>query len=204
VNDDRFNRLEMQKSLKGEPMNPIARTSVILCLATSAFAVETDPGLSELDAKISASLARDIWDEAAKTFVRAIWKDYRDAHQSAVEDKSTHSIAGKLPEVQKYDDYLGTFSMDSDASRKSLEIMSDKAGRFYVKLEGHTIPAVLRNKTVVFTTGDVVDSCVPQLAEKRYCNLEFFVVIRTEGKLFLANPNAPPEKWTVLSKRETK
>lgn len=69
-----------------------------------------------------------------------------------------------------------------------------------MQLEGHTIPAVQRNKTVVFTTGDVVYSSMPTLADKPYCTLEMYMVIQTGGKFFFGSPSTQADKWMPLSK----
>jgi len=169
-------------------------------LATTALAAEKQDPLAELDAKITKSLAGDKWNHASKVFVREMWKDYRKAYTLSATEESVRSIAGELPDVEQYEDYLGAFGREADSNHPFLEITEDKAGRFHVKLEGHTIPAVLKNKTVVFTTGDVVYSRKPRLAEKPYCTLELFMVIQTEGKFFIASPSASPDQWTPLSK----
>jgi len=181
-------------------MNRISHMLLVLLLAVPAFAADGDDALSELDAKISKGLANEKWHPASKTFVRVLWEDYRKAHISRTEDRSTRSISGKRPEVEQYGEYLGAFGRGVDASRPVIEIVNDDAGRYYVKLEGHTIPSVTRNKTILFTTGDVVHANIVQLADKPYCTLEMYLVIRTGGKFFLAAPSAPPEKWMPLSK----
>lgn len=156
----------------------------------------------ELDAEISKSLATDKWNYASKTFVRILWEDYRKTHLNPSKETSSRSVFGKMPDVERYNDYLGAFGRGADATRAFLEITEDGNGRFHVKLEGHTIPAVQRNKTVVFTTGDVVYSSMPRLSDKPYCTLEMYMVIRTGGKFFFGSPSTPPDKWLPLSKQK--
>lgn len=183
-------------------MNRISQTVIALCLALPVFAAADENPLSKLDSEIAASLASEKWDYASKAFVRVLWDDYRKAHLSPTGDRSARSVFGKMPEVEKYEEYIGIFGRGADASRPFLEIVQDSTGRFHVKLEGHTFPSVMRNKSIVFTTGDVVYSHMPQLASKPYCTLELFMVIRTGGSFFFAGPSTPPEKWTPLSKLE--
>lgn len=157
---------------------------------------------SELDAKIQRNLANDKWNEASKTFVAALWQDYRAAHLDPSKEATGRVTLGKEPDVQQYDDYLGTYVRGADSAHPFLEVVKDEADGFHVKIEGHTIPAVLIGKTVVFTSGDVVHSPLPSLAAKPYCTLEMFVIIRTEGKLFFGSPSVPPDKWMPLSKNQ--
>ena len=176
----------------------------LIGLVTTALAADRQDPLAELDGKITKSLASDKWNDASKAFVRALWEDYRKAHLVPAKGKSTRSIFGKMPDVEQYEDYLGTFGRGADSDRPYFEITKDESGGFNVKLEGHTIPAVQRNKTVVFTTGDVVYSSMPTLSEKPYCTLEMYMVIRTEGKFFFGSPSTPPDKWMPLSKLKKK
>jgi hypothetical protein len=181
-------------------MKRISCLTVAMVLATVALAAEHQNPFVELDAKITESLTSDKWNYASKTFVRVLWEDYRKAHLNPVKETSFRGVFGKMPDVEKFQDYLGAFGRGADATRPFLEITEDKDGRFHVELEGHTIPAVQRSKTVVFTTGDVVYSSMPTLADKPYCTLEIYMVIRTEGKFFFGSPSMPPDKWMPLSK----
>ena len=178
--------------------------AITIGLVMTALAADKQDPLAELDGKITKSLTSDKWNYASKTFVRVLWEDYRKAHLNAPMETSTGSISGKMPDVKQYEDYIGAFGRGADADHPFLEIARDEAGRFGVKLEGHTIPAVQRNKTVVFTTGDVVYSSMPTLSEKPYCTLEIYMVIRTGGKFFFGSPTMPPDKWMPLSKLKMK
>lgn len=164
----------------------------------AATADKADP-LAELDAKIRKNLAGDKWNEASKIFVAALWQDYRAAHTKPPE-QATRVVFGKKPDVQGYDDYLGAYGREPAPAQPFLEVVKDEAGGFQVKLEGHTIPAVLIGNTVVFTTGDIVHSGLPSFSEKPYCTLEMFLIIRTEGKFFFGSPSSPPDKWMPLTK----
>ena len=105
-------------------------------LVTIALAAEKQAPLAELDGKIAEGLARDKWNDASKAFVRALWDDYRKAYLVPTKDMSTHSISGKLPDVEQYENYLGFFESGADSGRPFLEITKDESGRFNVKLEG--------------------------------------------------------------------
>jgi hypothetical protein len=177
--------------------------AITIGLGTNALAADKQGPLAELDGKITKSLASDKWDDASKAFVRALWKDYQKAHLVPAKDKSTRSIFGKMPDVKHYEDYLGAFGRGADSDGPFLEIKKDESGGCIVKLEGHSIPAVQRNKTVVFTTGDVVYSSMPTLSDKPYCTLEMYMVIRTGNKFFFGSPSAPPDKWIPLTQLKT-
>ncbi len=47
-----------------------------------------------------------------------------------------------------WEDYLGAFGCGTDSAHSFLKVTKDEADRFYVKLEGHIIPAVRMHTTV--------------------------------------------------------
>lgn len=61
-------------------MKRIVYLTVTMILVTASLAAEKQDPLTELEAKITRSLAEDKWDYASKTFVRVLWEDYRKAH----------------------------------------------------------------------------------------------------------------------------
>lgn len=157
-----------------------------------------DP-LTELESEITQSLSSERWDPAGKAFVRARWEDYRRAHLNPKSGDSTHSMFGKMPDVESYEDYVGAFARRAAARRPFVEVTRSE-GKFFVKLEGHTIPAVPHNKSIFFTTGDIVHSRLPAFGEKPYCTLEMFLIMRSDGTLYFGSPAMPPEKWMELHK----
>ena len=181
-------------------MKRIACLAVSIIVVTAALAAEKGPELDAVDREITQKLAHDKWDDASKAFVRALWEDFQEAHLGKPEGTSTRGIFGKMPDVEKYDDYLGAFGRGANATRPFVEITRDEDGRFFVKLERQTLPAVRRNKIIVFTTGDVIYSSMPTFGDKPYCTLEMFMIIRTDGKFFFAGPSTTPDQWAPLSK----
>lgn len=161
---------------------------------------ETQAALAELDAKIRKGLAKDKWNETSRTNARKLWEEYCAAYIDPLKQPVTRSTFGKIADVKEYDDYLGTYGREPRPDLPFIKVTKDEAGRFHVELEGHTIPAVLSNKTVVFTTGDIVYAPQPSLSDKPSCTLEMMMLIRTDGQFFLGSPSAPPERWLLLSK----
>jgi hypothetical protein len=82
--------------------------------------------------------------------------------------------------ITSYDEYVGRYRYKN----KPLEITQDEAKRFFVKLEGHTIPAVAMNNSIIITTGDVIEARLPNLNEKKYASLEYFMIVREGDKFF--------------------
>jgi hypothetical protein len=158
---------------------------------------EEKEGLDRLESEITQSLAGDRWHPASKAFVRALWEDYRKAHLNPKSGHSTRSLHGEMPDVESYDEYVGAFARRASARRPFVEVTRSE-GRFFVKLEGHTIPAVPRNKCIFFTTGDVVYSRLPAFGEKPYCTLEMFLIMRSEDTFLFGSPGRPPAKWLEL------
>jgi hypothetical protein len=180
-------------------------TTLCLLLAgmmPQAFAAEpkTDP-VSVLDAKITKKLAQDQWDEAGRAFVRALWKDYKQAHRNPqAASGERRSLQGDMPDVKSYDEYVGSFSPAKRPGLKYMEVVKDEAGRYFVKLGPHTIPAAPRGGTMVFTTGDVGYSNLPRLAEKYYCTLEIYMLVRVEGKYYFTDLATRPSASRELVK----
>lgn len=181
---------------------------VICCIAlvtvvSLAFAVEKEITLSQLDDKVTKNLSGELWDQTSKTFVRTVWEDYKKAYMTSDEGGSRESLFGKMPDIQSYDQYVGHFSgQKKNGKPLFLGIIKDEQGRFSVKLEGYTIPALTQNGCILFTTGDVVYSYLPRLGEKPYCTLELFMIIFTEDTFYFTSQGMPPEVWMTLSKHE--
>lgn len=181
-------------------MKRLTFIAVILCSTVSVFAKDKvvsdkDP-LTELDTKVTRQLGEEKWDNASKMFLLNLWEDYRKAFGNPTPPNRSRSIAGKSPRVKSYDEYLGAYKRDRKSPAPFFEITKDDAGRFYVKLEKHVIPAVLRNQMVVFTTGDVVYSSTPQLGKKPYCTLEIFMIVRSkDGNFYFCSPRTTRDNW---------
>jgi hypothetical protein len=185
-------------------MKVLMMAAAVLIASASAAAAEEKNAFSELDAKITKNLSSKNWNEASKAFVRAMWTDYKNAHINAATDGVTRSIQGKMPDVQSADDYVGDYSRGRDGHRTFMSISKSEDGRFFVEADRHRIPAVVRNRCVIFTTGDVVYSSIPAFGDKPYCSLEMLMVVGTGGKLYFASPGTPPDKWREVSKRDVK
>ena len=167
--------------------NTLQLTTIVAIVLGASLARAADPPgddpLNSLDRKINANLQSDNWAEASVVFVRALWRDYRNAHTKNQPGKRVYGIDGKLPEITDYDEYVGEYNRtDGGKSQKSLSIEKDDQGRFFARLGRHLIPAVATNKCIVFTTGDVVYSRLPRFAAKRYATLEMYVLGKFDGE----------------------
>ena len=150
--------------------------------------------LDELDKKIARKLNEENWHEASKAYIRAIWNDFKAAYIENKPERRVSSIFSRMPDVRNYDEYLGKYvSPEGARSARSLEITKSPEGRFIVKLEGHDIPAVCVNGSILFTTGDVVYSYIPEFAEKPYAQLEFFIIVRLDKKYYFISPGLKPD-----------
>jgi len=172
---------------------------IMLLLTVMVAAADLDP-VTRLENEIFTSLANERWDSSSKSFVHSIWDDYKQAHLNPIESGIIHSITGKIPDIEDCNQYLGNYMREPNSTRSFIEIEKDEKNRFYIKLEGHKFPAVLRNKCVIFTTGDIIYSKIPQFGEKPYCTLEMFIVIHTEGKFYCASPESTPDTWLEITK----
>lgn len=183
-------------------MKMIAVCLVLASAMIQTFAAEppTDPE-SVLDAKIAKNLAGDRWDAASKTFVRAFWQDYKRAHRTPKADSGERkSLHGDMPDVKSYDEYVGSFSPPKRPGMKYMQITKEESGRYFIKTGRHTTPAVPRNGTMVFTTGDVVYSNLPRLAAKPYCTLEVYMIVRVKGKYYMTDLATRPSAGREIVK----
>ncbi|KPK76227.1 MAG: hypothetical protein AMJ79_07425 [Phycisphaerae bacterium SM23_30] len=174
-----------------------------LLLAAVVSAASRQDVVSKLESKIKGQLAEETWDYAGKTFLRVLWEDYKKAHLNPEEDVpgSGHSISGKKPQAESFDQYIGIYNRSADLDASFIEVTKSPQDRFFVALEGHNIPAVAHNKCIFFITGDVVYSTLPRLAEKPYCQLEMFMLIFTDGKYYLGSPMSSVDGWIELVKK---
>ncbi len=158
---------------------------------------------AELDVKIAGQLAQEQWNTASVTFVRVLWQDYINAHLNTKESNVVQSIKGKLPDVTNPDVYIGNFRTILNKQEKFLKISKSDTGRFFIELEGHRVPALFKNGCVIFTTGDIVNSDIPSLADKPYCKLEMYIVLCKGGRFYLTLLDAPANEWLEITKTES-
>lgn len=203
------------------------------CMSVVASAAEIpNDALAELDAKIERGLDRGQWAEASKAWVRALWKDLKSAHQTpgrlgngvrsgdlfsrtpAVESDEEYPEADfvvesdeKSPEadsiVEGDEKYLGVYSI-AEGEEGAFQVTKDDAGRFFVEFGGHTLPAVVKGRSILFTTGKVVHSDIPQLGRRPYGALEMYAIRRVNGKYQLGSFPGKGPAWKELVKRKAK
>ena len=100
-------------------------------------------------------------------------------------------------DVTNYNDYLGVYAMSRAGAtqpakrQKLIEVAQDNKGRFLVKLEGHTIPAVRADNRLWITTGDITYApYLPDFVEKPHASLEMFTIVRVKGRYYFAGTNS--------------
>jgi len=162
----------------------------LIVVSISASAVADEPGTSEIEKlaiKINGSVDRGKWSLPSREFVKSLWAEYKQAHLKNEQKLNYHGTGKVMPKIRAYKEYVGRYEMQGERRGAFLEVFADKQGRYFVKLEGHVIPAVAWNKMILFTTSDVVYSKVPDLGAKPHATLEFFVVAQVpEGFVFSA------------------
>jgi len=167
--------------------------------ATAAEQVAPDP-FKELDAKVAKALDRDKFSQASGDFVRALWDEYKAAWRKNEQKMDWRGAGGKAatPRIKSYRDYVGRYGR---GGRPVLEVVTDAAGRFLVKLEGHTIPAVAVNRSILFTSGDVVYApTLPRLGPKPHAVLEFITLTRHQDRYVVTSPGAPLSRAVPVEK----
>lgn len=152
-----------------------------------ASAKEPAP-LGSLSRKIAKNLERGKWSAASKAFTAQLWQEYK---QAWLRNRRGTGFSGHWrPDIKSYDDYVAKYAMRQPAKGPALEVFTDGNGRFIVKLEGHEIPAVAHNRSLLVTTGDVVRSHLPAPGGKPHATLEYFLISRIKGEYYLSSPGA--------------
>jgi len=109
-----------------------------------------------------------------------------------------------MPDVRDYHEYLGKYvSPKSARPSVSLEIAKTPEGCFIVKLEGHDFPAIAVNKSILFTTGDVIYARIPWFAKRPYARLEMYMIVRLDKKYYFISPGQKPDIPNWLLKIDT-
>jgi hypothetical protein len=165
-------------------MMRIAATVVLAFTSATVLGAEPNNPFAELDAKIARQVTGEMWSAASQSYIRAIWEDYKAAH--------LHPPAGKSS------DYIGDYSKAMDGQPQLLRVSKSEAGRFFVEIEGHRIPAVLGADNLLFTTGDIVQSGIPALTDKPYGELEMMALSENAGKFYFGPAGGPRQTSTQL------
>jgi len=172
-----------------------------------------DTAFAELDAKIERAMSAGRWSEASLHLLQDFYQSYKAAHERA-RWGSSRSGQGKLgiSSAQSPQDYVGRYGRSrpnqaaahsQQAARPLLTISQDDQGRFFVQLEKHRIPAVPWNGAILFTSGDVVYSTLPQLGDgKPHATLELLEAFETRDGWVMVDP-AHPDRPMPLVKLDT-
>jgi hypothetical protein len=176
----------------------MTRALSIAAFALGSFAsageqAAPDP-FQELDATIAKSLERDKFSQASRDFLKVLWQEYKEAFQKNERRMDWHGGGEKAgaPDIKTYAEYVGRYARaDREPAAPFIEVTTDAGGRFRVKLEGHTIPAVAWNRGILFTTGNIVYSDLPDLGSKPHATMEMVVITLYEGQFVLASPQTP-------------
>jgi hypothetical protein len=149
------------------------------------------PVLKALDEKIAKNLKRGKWSRPSAALVEELWKEYKRAWMANRRPSGGGGSPKMQADVKHYAEYVGSYFKSAEREGAVLvEVFTDPEGRFVVKIEGHEIPAVAHNKTILFTTGDVVHSRLPALGARPHATLEYLIVTRVGGQYYLAAHDA--------------
>jgi hypothetical protein len=151
---------------------------------------------SELDIKIRGVMTRGEWSDASLQLIREFYDSYKPAHRR-VDWGGKRTNLGKMgmSAAQTVAEYVGLYGRAAGAQgaiHPWLSVVRSPEGTFFVELERHRIPAVPWNGTILFTTGDVVFSDLPQLGEgKPHATLEMFAIFKTKDGWAFVSPAHP-------------
>jgi len=173
----------------------VTGAGLVLVVAASAIRaqVATQPApltIESLEAKLAKAWDSKRWSDESVALMKAVWADFKE-NQKADGGGSTSKVGNVgTPNPADIESYLGAFGAKEGAGAALLEV-SKNAGGFAVKVQGQTVPAVVWNKSILFTTGDVVESSTPSFGGKRHGAMEMFLVTSVNGKFyFLSLGNA--------------
>lgn len=180
--------------------------STIVTACTCGFAQDAperqlpDMSIKGLTEKITRSAKSERWHPASTAFVVALWKDFAAAHTEKKELLAGRSTSARaIPDVKTYDEYLGTYGP------REMKVARNKDGRLFVHFGPIVMPAVAAGKMILFTTGDMVTSPMPQIGDKPYAALELYCLARIDGQYHVFFPHEGPtekNKLTLLRNQE--
>jgi hypothetical protein len=186
-------------------------TSILLVVATLSTIANTNPRtmteeelFSHIDKNIMTKLpTTDKWNAASKSYVQAVWLDFKSCHLNPSHETRFSSIFGKIADTKDYNAYVGTYSIhypiQSKSSKQPLKIYK-KGSRFFVEMQGLKLPAIARNRCIFFTSGQVVFSDLPRMGSGAHCRLVINMVMYSEGKYYLSEVSMPSSAWDTIGK----
>lgn len=159
--------------------------------------------IGKLELKISRRLQNGNWSDVDKAYVRGLWQEFQDAWYAKARSMNHSRRADLQPDVRGCHIYIGQYNcvrgQQKDKNDKLLEVRLDSDGRFIVTLEGHEMPAIARNGSLLFTTGDVVHSRIPTVGAKPHATLEYLLIARVGGQYYLTQPGLTMDRATKLT-----
>jgi hypothetical protein len=197
------------------PMKKALITSLFLVCNWTAFSGEGTEVFAPLEAKIEAQLEKGDWHPAAEAAIRAQWADYKKAHMKPMTQGKFRGaefacgLACPSVAVKLIEEYSGDYVYESIANRQDLpgphlKIEVTGEDRVFVLMDSRRIPAVVNNKIIFFTDGELLRENA-QFGTKAFASLNIEMIYRAEGVGLVMGPtNAYFDDLSRLLKFEVK
>lgn len=164
-------------------MNRLLVVCFLVGCTGEGMAQESENVFAELDAKIEEQLTRDLWHPASTLFIRTQWAEYQQAHKKPGQRGDFHGAicyGGFLcgPEIEEIKQYAGDYNFKSDTELPPgphLQIVISPNNRVFVIEDGLRMPAVVNNKIIFFTNGELIKQNA-QLGSKPYARLDLRMI----------------------------
>jgi hypothetical protein len=173
-------------------MMTIRIMSVVFPLVVFVGALQaqvTKPVISieSIDSKLKTHWESNKWSDVSVGMMKAVWDGFKTANENPVVFQEAGRIASLgTPNPEGQETYIGQFGPKNTPQRGLLEVMRAD-GKFWVKLQGQTIPAVMWNKSILFMSGDVVTSSMPAFGGKPHGALEMLAISSINGKFYFVS-----------------
>ena len=185
---------------------------VLLFGGNIAIAQEDGSNFSSLNTMIDKQLSSGSWHPASIALIRTQWTEFQRAHlkpgqRGNFSGARFHCGLLVAPKIETIKDYAGAYyftNFKGDLTGPPhLKIVVSPRNRVFVIENGRRLPAVVNNKIIFFTTGELTKKNA-QFGNKPYAELELKMIYQTENNKFVTGPTASPfDDLLSLTKRNT-
>ena len=178
-------------------MNRFPTLCLFLAYTSMAMAQETKGVFAELDAKIEKQLSSNLWHPASISFIRTQWHEFKLAYEKSGQRGDFYGArcyGGFLCDavIEDIKQYAGPYNFKPEPGAEvspgpDLQIAVSPDNRVLVIENGRRMPAVVNNKIIFYTNGDLVKERA-QLGSKPYARLELQMIYKARHFGYVTGP----------------
>ena len=179
-------------------MNKALIASLILACPWAALSDEVADVFAPLETKIEAQFKKGDLHPASVAAIRAQWADFKKAHATPINQGEFRGamfacgLSRPSVDVKSVAEYSGAYIFQSLADRPDspgphLSIEVSQENRVFVLRGSRRIPAVVNNKIIFFTDGELLREKA-QFGQKSFASLNIEMIYRAKGAGMVMGP----------------